>query len=61
MEEMNGVIIPPHTRSVKVNIFSFQFPFLGIFFYSRRLSPVHVVKVVYAIQMNMKKCYVYSL
>jgi len=59
MEEMNGTVIPPHTRPLKVSTLVSHSMIVHSLF--RLLYQVHVVKVVFGIQMNMKKCYVYLL
>ncbi len=60
MEEMNGTAIAPHVRPLKVGFFCSEIfsknEFANVI---RRLYQVHVVKVVYGIRMNMKRCYVY--
>ena len=60
MEEMNGTVIAPHIRPVKVSTPRWSSVTCTGIPPSRLSYPVHVAKEVYAILMNTRKCFVCS-
>ena len=59
MEEMNGTVIPPHVRPVKVNRRTTASQSSSSSS-SRRSFPVRVAREAFATRMNTRKCFVSS-